>query len=395
MDSLQRAYVLQFKDIAMDEMERSGVPASIKLAQGILESRAGTSELARAANNHFGIKCGKGWKGAHFSQNDDERDAAGRPMPSCFRQYDHVVACFADHSAFLQNPEKQHRYGLLFDLDPRDYKGWAQGLQKAGYSTANHYAESLTRIIERYSLHEYDQQVCTGRITLKRFATVHGVQLVQARAGETLRTIANQYNLPVENIVTYNDHAYGPDQPLGMGDRVFVQEKHSVCPKTPLEHRLEQGQSLFDVAQIHALRLDALRVRNRWQPGQEPAEGGRIVLRESIASPPQTTAKGLPASTPTPTPAVAGPAQAFVVEMLPEQPLNAPIPAAAETPSSVQEPQIVVNMKTGVVELYHTVAKGDTLASIARRYSSSAARIRALNNLNGNIIRAGQVLRVE
>ncbi|MCB0375607.1 MAG: glucosaminidase domain-containing protein, partial [Sinomicrobium sp.] len=125
-------YIDEYKDIAIREMERAGIPASIKLAQGILESNAGQSDLARRANNHFGIKCGDNWNGRTLHKKDDDYDATGKLIESCFRVYRNAEASFVAHSEFLRDPKKTYRYGFLFQLDPTDYERWAYGLKKAG-----------------------------------------------------------------------------------------------------------------------------------------------------------------------------------------------------------------------------------------------------------------------
>lgn len=243
MDSLRRLYILRYRDIAMDEMERSGVPASIKLAQALLETRAGTSELAQRANNHFGLKCGKNWNGQTYAKNDDEFDKKGRPVLSCFRKYPHVIASYVDHSAFLLLPEKKDRYGFLFELDPLDYKSWAQGLQKAGYSPVSHYAERLIFYIEHHQLYEYDQQVKNGRTAPKRVATLNGSRLVQAREGETLQQIAALYQVPVDSLVVFNDSLYALDEPLQLGDPVFIEPKSAtLASEAPAVHRAVEAK---------------------------------------------------------------------------------------------------------------------------------------------------------
>ena len=142
-------YVERYKDIAITEMERYGIPASIKLGQGILESSAGNSDLAMEANNHFGIKCKKDWTGPSFYKDDDAKD-------ECFRKYTSVLESYEDHSQFLKNSQ---RYASLFLLEPDDYKGWAHGLKKAGYATNPQYAQLLIKTIEENRLFQYDTKV--------------------------------------------------------------------------------------------------------------------------------------------------------------------------------------------------------------------------------------------
>jgi len=151
------AYIEAYKAVAVSEMERTGVPASIKMAQAILESDAGRSDLARKANNHFGIKCHSDWDGKTFKKIDDDRDRRGRLIKSCFRSYDSALESFKAHSDFLRNGSRQSRYGFLFELDINDYKGWAKGLKKAGYATSPTYHRKLIDLIERYELYRLDE----------------------------------------------------------------------------------------------------------------------------------------------------------------------------------------------------------------------------------------------
>lgn len=147
------SYIDQHKYQAIDEMIRSGIPASITLAQAIIESNAGTSKLARASNNHFGIKCKDYWNGNAYYHPDDDRDANGNLIPSCFRKYETVAESYADHSDFLMNTA---HYKPLFVYDRTDYKHWAQGIEVCGYATCDGYAAKLINTIEVYQLHELD-----------------------------------------------------------------------------------------------------------------------------------------------------------------------------------------------------------------------------------------------
>jgi flagellum-specific peptidoglycan hydrolase FlgJ len=150
----QLDYIEKYKDIAIKEMNRGGVPASIILAQAMLESASGLSELARKANNHFGLKCTDEWTGATFGRKDDDRDSRGAIVDSCFRRYNNVAQSYADYTEFMR---EYRRYRFLFELDRTDYKGWARGLQSAGYATSTQYSDRLVELIERYRLYQYDR----------------------------------------------------------------------------------------------------------------------------------------------------------------------------------------------------------------------------------------------
>lgn len=158
-DAISHDYIEKYYQIAILEMHRSGVPASITLAQALLETNSGQSELAVNANNHFGIKCKSTWNGGTYDYKDDDRNAAGQIIHSCFRAYNSDLDSYIDHSNFLRSREY---YMNLFNLDPKDYKAWAKGLQSAGYSTDQEYANKLIRRVERYNLDKYDVHIPKG-----------------------------------------------------------------------------------------------------------------------------------------------------------------------------------------------------------------------------------------
>lgn len=186
-------YINEYNGIAREEMLQYGIPASIKLAQGILESGAGAGELTLKAKNHFGIKCHTGWEGDRVYHDDDERG-------ECFRKYNDPKYSFRDHSLFLT---QRSRYRDLFSLRKDDYKGWARGLRKAGYATDPRYPEKLIGIIERYNLQQYDQQVLGTRISsAKNDDSKIGTYAVQV--GDTLYSISRKFNLTVETLKKYN-----------------------------------------------------------------------------------------------------------------------------------------------------------------------------------------------
>ncbi|MDX1407365.1 MAG: glucosaminidase domain-containing protein [Saprospiraceae bacterium] len=156
MDTPQVRYIEMYKDLAISEMHRTGVPASIKLAQAIVESDSGQSLLAGRANNHFGIKCKSYWEGGRYFYADDDRDQSGRLIPSCFRRYESATASYTDHSDFLKNSP---RYAELFELATTDYEQWALGLKKCGYATDRSYAVKLIKSIETLGLDRFDAEV--------------------------------------------------------------------------------------------------------------------------------------------------------------------------------------------------------------------------------------------
>jgi len=186
------AYINQYKDIAMEEMRVYKIPASITLSQGILESRSGNSELTQKSNNHFGIKCHKGWSGPKVFHDDDEND-------ECFRAYKNPNNSFKDHSKFLAT---RNRYAKLFNLKPGDYIKWAKGLSEAGYATDRRYPAKLIAIIEKYNLHKYDRKVLGKKEKTPKKEKVENYAVVK---GDTLYSIAKKFSLTVEKLMLLND----------------------------------------------------------------------------------------------------------------------------------------------------------------------------------------------
>ncbi len=203
-------YIAEYADIAMDEMRLYKIPASITLAQGILESGAGRGDLSRRANNHFGIKCHE-WKGDMVYHDDDERQ-------ECFRKYKDAKYSYRDHSLFLA---ERKRYAGLFDLRIDDYKGWARGLREAGYATDRQYPVKLIDLIERYELYTYDDEVLGKGTSRRSVPLVQGggrVHIVQK--GDTLYNIAKRYNTTVEALQRNNNLR---DTTISIGQKITVE----------------------------------------------------------------------------------------------------------------------------------------------------------------------------
>ena len=187
-------YIETFAEIAKAEMVAYGIPASITLAQGILESGFGQSELVRKTNNHFGIKCHRGWDGPYALHDDDARD-------ECFRKYSHPMYSFRDHSVFLSS---RARYAGLFDLRRDNYKGWAKGLKAAGYATDPKYPKKLISFIERYDLNRFDREVLRGGLEVKREPRKFDLTTYHVKKGDTLYSISRRYFVSVEEIMKLN-----------------------------------------------------------------------------------------------------------------------------------------------------------------------------------------------
>jgi len=285
-------YIRKYSSVAVSEMHRTGVPASITLAQGLVESAAGQSVLASKSNNHFGIKCHSDWKGKKTYKDDDKQG-------ECFRVYSSANASFKDHSDFLRYKD---RYKSLFDLDPTDYKAWARGLKKAGYATDPKYADKLIKVIEDYELYRFDSKGAEDmpeppltiekpvevvraasreevRFSLSRdMYEVNGVPCVYAVEGDTYASIASANDLFFKEILRYND--LREDQPLRPGEVVFIQAKKNKGARGLDKYIAgDGGESLRDISQRFGVRLSSLRKLNNLKADAVPQEGDTIYLR--------------------------------------------------------------------------------------------------------------------
>ena len=290
-DAYQK-YINKYAPTAVSEMKRTGVPASITLAQGLVESAAGQSTLASKSNNHFGIKCHSDWKGKKTYKDDDKAN-------ECFRVYSNATASFKDHSDFLRY---QDRYKFLFDLQPTDYKGWARGLKKAGYATDPKYAEKLIKVIEDYDLAKYDSEQAAEvpesplaiehpvevvrastreevRFSLARDVfEINGTTCVYAVSGDTYQSIADANDLFLGEILRFNDLRY--DEPLSAGEIVYLEPKRSQGAKGLSKYIAgPDGESLRDISQRFGIRLGALCRLNGLREDNVPLEGDTILLR--------------------------------------------------------------------------------------------------------------------
>lgn len=238
-------YVSKYKSIAIREMYDYGIPASITLAQGILESGLGKSELAVNANNHFGIKCHNEWSGERMYHDDDARQ-------ECFRKYDNAEESFIDHSQFLKN---RARYSFLFELDRSDYKGWAKGLKEAGYATDPKYPVRLINLIEEHNLHQYDlmtPDVVSVKVKVQKDSVLN-IKHIYAKEGDTYYTLSKLYHIPFGLIYVYNDVSRGDRQPQA-GDVVFLQSKRNKCDECPV-YTVKSGDSMHSISQKLGVKL--------------------------------------------------------------------------------------------------------------------------------------------
>ena len=256
-----REYVETYSAMAVEQQEAYGIPASITLAQGLLESAAGRSTLATEGNNHFGIKCHSDWEGETMTRSDDAPD-------DCFRVYSDAAQSFEDHSRFLM----RKRYERLFDLDPSDYAGWARGLKACGYATDPHYADRLVTIIERYSLNMFDteagrhaEETCDYITSV--LGSTHpirksrGLYYVVAYPGDTYESIAREFHLKPKKLMAFNDA--GRDGEIKAWEEVYLQEKLDRAPEGVVSVTIGEGESIHSVAQRNGVKLEAIKALNK------------------------------------------------------------------------------------------------------------------------------------
>jgi flagellum-specific peptidoglycan hydrolase FlgJ len=369
-------YIKKYADVAIKEMRDHKIPASITLAQGILESNSGNSSLTRVSNNHFGIKCHKNWQGSKTYYDDDKKG-------ECFRVYPQAAQSFDDHSEFLSG---RKRYENLFKLDQRDYKAWAKGLRAAGYATDKRYPEKLIAIIEKYKLYEYDEKVLGKPSKNKESKNPQKYYIV--KKGDGLYGIAKKFNLSVATLKEINNL---DSDTIQLGQKLYLQaqEKKIKVPKkivndtispskeiivrdsiikkdtlpppkvvvidttkvpgkikeqnkSPDYHIVVKGETLYAIAYKYDLEIPDLRKWNHIKKN-EISIGQKIFLKDPKSS---VTTKDTTTTTTTTT-------------------------------------------------LKHVVQKGDTLFSIAKKYKISLIKLKSLNNLKDNTIFIGQVLIVE
>jgi len=262
-------YIDNYKALAIDEMKAYGIPASIKMAQAILESADGQSKLARESNNHFGIKCHLDWTGAKVYHDDDEKG-------ECFRKYKKVSDSYRDHSLFLK---ERVRYAKLFTLQPTDYKAWAKGLKEAGYATNPKYPDLLIKIIEDYELHKLDFQDNENTLQVTQRAYLYHpnrIKYIIAEEGDSFESIAKDFNTTVGRLLKYNEVNH--THVLAPGDYVFLQPKRRKAKvKT---HTLEKGEELYEISQRYGIKLKSLYEKNKLMIGSTAREGEVLFLRK-------------------------------------------------------------------------------------------------------------------
>jgi LysM repeat protein len=312
------AYISRYKDLAVAEMQRTGIPAAITLAQGIHETEAGTSDLVKRSNNHFGIKCKDNWAGESVSHDDDARG-------ECFRKYAAPEESYRDHSDFLKT---RSNYASLFNLDPMDYEAWANGLKKAGYATNPKYAQILIKLIRDYHLQDYtliamgkmkeEVDLVKNNQSPKENETrnvmavneneknleennpimaavkvdenypsgefkINETRVLFVKKGTSYLTIAQQYEIPLAKLFEFNDIN---QQEITANDQlVFIQRKRKTGDHE--FHIVQPGENINTIAQTEAIRLESLLEYNNLGANMQPAVGETLYLRSKSSSTPK------------------------------------------------------------------------------------------------------------
>ncbi len=313
-------YINTYTEIAIAEMHRTGVPASIKLAQGIHETTAGTSDLVRRSNNHFGIKCKSNWTGESVKHTDDAPN-------ECFRKYEDPSQSYRDHSDFLKGSS---RYASLFNLDPLDYSGWAYGLKKAGYATNPKYPQIIIKLIETYHLQDYTL-IALGKMPAKENDVaavaveelntadpvnsavnapvieirseklqeypagefkINNTRVIYATAGTSLLAIAQQYSISLSRLVEFNELEQAETLPE---DQLIYLQRKRKTGSTEF-HMVKPGETIRAIAQVEGIRLESLLEYNHLQNYMQPAMGEQLYLRTKAPGMPKIVKTGIAAN---------------------------------------------------------------------------------------------------
>lgn len=268
-----QAYIDKYADLAITEQERHGIPASITMAQALIESQAGEARLAVEANNHFGIKCTSDWKGQTIHHDDDR-------LGECFRKYKKVIDSYEDHSQFL----KRQRYAALFQYEITDYKAWAYGLSRAGYATDPDYPTKLIRIIETYKLDELDKKAkqeeknfyddepnyeqLWGYIEIEN----NGVRCVRVITDDKIDNVAKAFHISIRKLLYYNDLMDNMTR-LDAQDYVYLWHKKNHADKRYETHKVAAGESMHSISQLYGIKLKKLYKINNMAYGTQAKTG--------------------------------------------------------------------------------------------------------------------------
>ena len=375
-----QAYIERFKDIAIEEMQRTGVPAAIKLAQGIHETGAGTSDLVVRSNNHFGIKCKTEWQGEKVYHDDDARG-------ECFRKYEDPANSYRDHSDFLRT---RSHYTSLFNLDPTDYEAWAYGLKKAGYATNPKYPQILIKLIRDYNLNDYtlvalgrkqedsnspqwvkntetannalgvasDEKAFPAKVYPEGVFKINDTKVMFATKGTSYLKLAEDNDLSLVRLLEFNDLKDG--DVLEKDGLIFLQRKRKTGEAET--HVVASGESLYDVAQAEGIRLENLLQYNYLTPNVQPEVGEKLYLKTSAPNMPKLANEKSGVAT-----------------------------VSFKTSEAVSKE---VEGNTFASAVTHTVQPKETLYSIAKKYEVTVDEVKKWNGLETNELRIGQQIRI-
>ena len=330
-------YIDSYKNIAISEMKRTEIPASITLAQGILESKFGNSYLVRKGKNHFGIKCHRSWRGQRIYANDDRQK-------ECFRKYKSHYASYIDHSNFLLNNK---RYGKLFTISKTDYRGWAYGLKEAGYATNPNYAKELVILIKRYELFKFDEanhlpKGNCNEVIVAKPSSYNGIKTVMFDCAITPDRIESAYKLSLDKLLKYNNLSYADT--VEANTIVYLEKPKARGPKGIKQHKVTKDETMETIAKLYGIKTHSLYKRNRMTKGMVPQVGETVVLRGK----------------------------------------NKEQPAVENIISKETE--------TKTLKVKYVVKEGDTLYSLARRYNTTVKKIQSNNKLTSTHLKIGQEL---
>jgi LysM repeat protein len=375
-------YILQYRDIAMAEMARTGVPASITLAQGIHETGAGTSVLVRKSNNHFGIKCKAEWAGEKVYHDDDARG-------ECFRKYDDPYISYKDHSDFLRN---RPHYASLFSLDPEDFEGWAHGLKKAGYATNPKYPQILIKLIRDYNLQDYtlivlgkkersendpawagattnptaetadfalakssDESNAAKPLYPQGVFSINETKVIAIAKGTSYLKIAEEQNISLSRLLEFNDLTNGDVAPED--GLLFLQRKRKTGANET--HTVVAGETLYGIAQAEGIRLESLLQYNNLSAHMQVAEGEKLNLQEPASAAPKLASQPL------------AKAKAKIKTLFSGKNENA-------------EPQMI----------FHVVQPKETLYGIAKKYEVGVDEVMKWNAMDTTELKIGQQIKI-
>ena len=380
--SIVEEYIVKYKDIAMAEMARTGVPASITLAQGIHESGAGTSDLVQRSNNHFGIKCKTEWTGEKVYHDDDARG-------ECFRKYDDPFISYKDHSDFLRT--RKH-YSSLFELDPEDYEAWAYGLKKAGYATNPKYPQILIKLIRDYNLQDYSLIVLgkkqpgetepawvklntpaaeeeTAVVTRNSEAsnaakpvypqgvfTINDTKVVAVTKGASYLKVAEEHNISLARLFEFNDLKDGD---VAMEDGLlFLQRKRKTGANE--FHVVAAGETLYGIAQTQGIRLESLLEYNQLAANATVQAGETLYLKSQAPSSPKLLG----------------------------------IFSLKKDHKPKEETALVIEKQPAPQIIVHVVQPKDTVYSIARKYAVEVNDVKKWNEMQSTDLKIGQQLKI-